>query len=86
MQGEKSIYARYDSGNYRTPTIDEIRDFQKSHELSGGDIARITGVKNDRVRYWMTKNPRAWKEIPYSCWRLLLIETGEIKELHLCSQ
>lgn len=69
---------RFDSGNYTTPTPDEIRAVMQRHELTGSAVSKIVGVSSRHVRHWTSHTSP--KPMPYAAWRLLLLELGEIRQ------
>lgn len=79
----------YNQG-YAPPTPLEIKQLLNKHNLTAKRVAEICGMSSDRsVRKWTspkefvqpdgTVRPAANAlEIPYACWRLLLITLGEV--------
>ena len=57
---------------YQAPTTDEIRLALSKSGLTGSAAGELLGVTGRTVRKWTGGE----REIPYSAWRLLLIETG----------
>ncbi len=58
--------------DYQVPSSDDIRALLKSQSWTGARAAVIAGVDSRTVRRWTG----AESPIPYSCWRLLLINAG----------
>ena len=57
---------------YQVPSSDEIRALLKSQGWTGARAAAIVGVDSRTIRRWTGGE----SPIPYSCWRLLLINAG----------
>lgn len=81
-------FLRWRAG-FEPPTPDEIREFLKSHDLSGSEAGEIVGVDPRTIRRW-TGGDRA---IPYAAWRLLILEVdpetavmGDVPELKAATQ
>lgn len=61
--------------DYTRPTPDEIRAALAVADLSGNAAAQLLGLSSGRkVRAWTSGE----SEMPFSAWRLLLIEAGMI--------
>lgn len=58
-----------DSG-YVAPTPDEIREALRRGNFTGAAAGKLLGVTGRTIRKWVGGE----REIPYSAWRLLLIE------------
>lgn len=72
---------RWESGEWCQPTPEEVRELLSKHGLSGAGAGRIIGVDGRTVRrYTAPADQKGAREIPYSAWRLLLIETGEVSD------
>jgi len=59
---------------YTPPTPDEIRGFLKANNLTGAGAARLLKINSRTVRRWTGGDA----EMPYSAWKLLQIEMGEL--------
>ena len=57
---------------YLAPTPEEIRAALRAGGLTGARAGELVGVTGRTVRKWTGGE----REIPYSAWRLLLIEIG----------
>tara|TARA_R110001599_G_scaffold100770_1_gene258086 strand:+ start:620 stop:964 length:345 start_codon:yes stop_codon:yes gene_type:complete len=69
----------YTSQEYQAPSFKEVRTLKEELNLSGTDIANICGTTPRNVRAWMSEEDSAnARKIPYSAWRLLLIETNVV--------
>ena len=66
--------ARWDTGQFTTPTPDEIRALLSEQGWTGAQAGSIVGVDSRTIRRW-TGGERG---MPYAAWRLLLIEAGLI--------
>ena len=55
------------------PTPEEIRTALRNAELTGSMAGELLGVSGRTIRKWTGGE----REMPYSAWRLLLIETGQ---------
>jgi hypothetical protein len=65
--------------HYQHPTPDEVKTAIKSAGLTGEEIALLTGVKGRTVRKWQAPMDTSnYAPMPYSAWRLLLLETGMV--------
>lgn len=60
---------------YRNPTPTDVRALMRSSGLTGSQVGDIVGVDGRTVRKW-TGGERS---MPYSAWRLLLLEVGTIE-------
>ena len=65
---------RFDSGKYKNPTPKEINKLLNKYDLSIVKLESITGVDFRILKRWT----QGVGVMPYSCWRLLLLELGEI--------
>jgi hypothetical protein len=65
------------SNNYRPPTSNEVRILLRSKGWTGSHAARLVGVDSRAVRRWTAdESAKTYHQIPYSAWRLLLLEAG----------
>lgn len=60
---------------YQPPKPEEIREALRRADLTGAVAGRLLGVDGRTIRKWTGGE----RDIPYSAWRLLLIETGLAK-------
>lgn len=74
MAGTKSPYETFASGLYRPPQPEEIRELAGKHALTGSAAAELIGIDSRTWRRYIGGD----RDIPYSNWRLLLYELGEI--------
>jgi len=64
--------------DYTPPTPAELREFMRTHGLSGTATANLVGVTSRSVRYWLADPAMPnHRQIPYAAWRLLLVETEQ---------
>jgi hypothetical protein len=64
---------------YEIPSSEQLKEFLKSHELTGSAAARLVGVDQRTVRKWTASDEAANKRaIPWSAWTLLRLYTAEI--------
>ena len=59
--------------SYEPPEPDDIRAILREAGLTGSQVGRLVGVDGRTVRKWTGGERR----IPYSAWRLLLVECGK---------
>lgn len=63
---------------YNTPTPEELRGFMNKHNLTGADIAAMSGVDARTARRWVAPaEQKGAKPIPWTVWALIQILTGE---------
>ena len=63
---------------YDTPPPEEIRKFMLDNNLTGADVAALTGVKPRAARRWVA--PAGQKgacPIPWAAWAIMQIFTGQ---------
>ena len=63
----------YDDDRYQAPTPEEVREALRRVSLTGAAAGRVLGVSGRAIRRWTGGE----SDIPYSAWRLLLLETGQ---------
>ena len=69
----------YASPNYRPPTSNEVRVLLRSKGWTGSHAAQLVGVDSRAVRRWTADEAaKTFHPIPYSAWRLLLLEAGMV--------
>lgn len=64
---------RFGDPGYADPTPNDLRAVMQRARLTGSQVGDLVGVDSRTVRKW-TGGERA---MPYSAWRLLLLETAE---------
>jgi len=63
---------------YEVPGPDELRKFMFSNDLTGADIAALSGVTPRAARRWVEPvNTKGWRPIPWAAWAMILILTGQ---------
>jgi hypothetical protein len=63
---------------YEIPTPEAIKEFMVENELTGADMAALTGVKPRTARRWVA--PASQKNaapIPWAAWALIQLLTGK---------
>jgi hypothetical protein len=71
---------RYGEPDYQAPTWQDVRNLVKSSGMTGEQIAQLVGVAGRTVRKWQSPPDTSnHAPIPYSAWRLLLLETNIVK-------
>ena len=75
----------YTDDDYEPPTPEEVAQLIKLAGWSQNDAAKIVGVKWDTkkgsstIRKWKSDKAKAdHRPIPYSAWRLMLLEAGVV--------
>ena len=67
----------YTDPNYQPPNNNDVRMVIKGSPYNGTQIADLLGVSSRHVRRWQSDPSTSnFVQIPYRCWRLLLLETG----------
>ena len=62
---------------YRAPNPREVRAMLKVANITASIAGKITGRPSRTVRKWTSEpDSENYQAIPYSAWRLLLLETG----------
>ncbi len=69
---------KFDDPDYQEPTPDDVRTLKVISGKTGKELVAMVGVKDHRTfRRWTANQEEAGaRQIPYSAWRLLLIELG----------
>jgi len=63
---------------YEVPSPDELKKFMYENNLTGADIAALTGVNPRTARRWVApSDQKGAKPIPWSDWVLVLLLTGK---------
>ena len=63
---------------YETPSPEEIRKFMQENELTGADLAALSGVKPRTARQWVAPlGSKSFCKIPWAAWMMILILTGK---------
>ena len=57
---------------YAAPTSAEFREVTRLLGLTGSEAGRLLGVDGRTIRKWIGGE----RDVPYSAWRLLLLEAG----------
>lgn len=70
----------YSDPGYKPPTYEDLRALKAICGLTGGELAKLCGVDSRTFRAW-TAPPEASRKqrMPYSAWRLLLINAALIE-------
>jgi len=64
---------------YETPTPDKLKSFMVDNDLTGADIAALTGVNPRTARRWIAPpDQKGARPIPWSSWALILLLTGKM--------
>lgn len=64
---------------YDVPSAEELREFLKSHGLTGSAAARLVGVDSRTIRRWTASETAPSKRaMPWSAWALLRLRTSAI--------
>jgi len=64
---------------YETPTPEKLKLFLYENNLTGADIAALTGVNPRTARRWVSPpDQKGSKPIPWSDWALILLLTGKM--------
>jgi uncharacterized membrane-anchored protein len=69
---------------YEVPSPEEIKIFMDENDLTGADIAALTGVDARTARRWVAPaNQKGARVIPWAAWTLILILTGKTTKKEL---
>jgi hypothetical protein len=69
---------------YEVPSPEEIKVFMDENNLTGADIAALTGVDARTARRWVAPaNQKGARVIPWAAWTLILILTGKTSKKEL---
>jgi len=72
---------------YEIPSSDELRKFMNENNMTGADLAALTGVKPRSARQWVAPpGSKSWRAIPWAAWAILQILTGKITKKDLLKQ
>ncbi len=63
----------FEDPTYEPPTPEEVREAIRRAGYTGAQVGALLGVTGRTVRKWVGGE----RAIPYSAWRLLLVETGQ---------
>ncbi len=74
MTETKTPYHTLASGRYRPPEPAEIRELASRYSLTGAKAGALIGVDGRTWRRYVGGE----RDMPYSNWRLLLYELGEL--------
>ena len=70
--------AAKDQTVYEIPSPDELRKFMNENNMTGADLAALTGVKPRSARQWVSPpGSKSSRAIPWAAWAILLILTGK---------
>jgi hypothetical protein len=63
---------------YDIPGPDELKRFMIDNNLTGADLAALTGVKPRSARQWVAPpGSKSARAIPWAAWAMILILTGK---------
>jgi hypothetical protein len=63
---------------YEIPTPEEIKDFMVENDLTGADMAALSGVNPRAARRWVAPaDQKGARPIPWAAWALIQILTGK---------
>jgi hypothetical protein len=63
---------------YEIPTPEELKKFMADNNLTGGDIAALTGVSPRAARRWVAPvSQKGSRTIPWAAWAMILLLTGK---------
>jgi hypothetical protein len=63
---------------YETPAPEELKKFMVENNLTGADIAAMTGVKPRTARSWIApKSQKNARDIPWAAWAMVLLLMGK---------
>jgi hypothetical protein len=66
---------------YEIPTPEEIKKFMVEHDLTGVDMAALSGVNPRTARRWVAPaDQKGAIPIPWAAWALIQILTGKISK------
>ena len=65
---------RHTETGYTQPNFEDVVLLKKRTGKTSSEIGRLAGVDGRVVRRWMASPDKQSSNIPYSAWRLLLIE------------
>jgi len=72
---------------YEIPSSDELRKFMNENNMTGADLAALTGVKPRTARQWVAPiGSKSFCKIPWAAWAILLILTGKTNKKELLKQ
>ena len=64
---------------YEVPAPEELKSFMLKNNLTGADIAALTGVNPRTARRWVAPaDQKGARPIPWSDWILILVLTGKM--------
>jgi hypothetical protein len=66
---------------YEIPTPEEIKEFMVENNLTGADMAALSGVKPRAARRWVAPvDQKGAAPIPWAAWALIQILTGKVSK------
>jgi hypothetical protein len=69
---------------YEVPSPEEIKKFMIENDLTGADMAALSGVKPRAARRWVAPvESKGAAAIPWAAWALIQILTGKTKKTDL---
>jgi len=73
---------KYTDPGYQEPTFEDVRTLKEISGKTGRELSELVGLKDNRTfRKWTAPPGASQKaQIPYSAWRLLLIELGIVSQ------
>lgn len=61
---------------YEIPTPDELKKFMIENNLTGADVAALSGVTPRAARRWVEPaGTKGWRPIPWAAWAMVLMLT-----------
>jgi len=61
---------------YNTPSPEQVKEFMAENNLTGADIAALTGVNDRTARRWVAPaGQKGAQPISWACWTLILLLT-----------
>ena len=85
MSGEKeatlrpATLLRFSDEGYLPPDFKDVRILKAISGKTGSELGKLAGVDGRVVRRWTAELDKQSSNIPYSAWRVLLIECGYIE-------
>lgn len=63
---------------YETPTPEQLKEFMQKNNLTGADIAALTGVNARTARRWVAPaDQKGARPIPWMAWAMIQMLTGK---------
>lgn len=72
---------KFDDPGYQPPTPADVRALKAASGLTGRELCILVGIEDQRTwrRWSQDSDAPGSRQIPYSAWRLLLLELGLTK-------